>query len=142
MTLDATERTAKAAREMAERAVREAKENADWWIGEWLKFPTISCDDEGVWHYWDVPADTGVYADDWRTGESLARDTVAQMQRFLAGSSALRRIVKDMNPDSTVGQGFITRIEDMLSNPQLYLASLEPGSVQAKLDALAATEKS
>ena len=142
MTLDATERTAKAAREMAEQAVEDAKANAEWWIAEWLKFPTISCDQQGVWHYWDVPADTGIYADDWRVGEGLARDTVAQMQRFLAGSSALRRIVREMDPDSTVGQGFITRIEDMLSNPQLYLASLEPGSVQAKLEALAAAEES
>ena len=141
MTLDATERTAKAAREMAERAVKDAQESAEWWLGEWLKFPTISRDEEGVWHYWDVPADTGVYVEDWRIGEGLARDTVAQMQRFLAGSSALRRIVKDMDPDSNVGQGFMTRIEDMLSNPDLYLASLEPGAVQAKLQALAAAEK-
>ena len=118
-------------------AVEEAEANAEWWNSEWLKFPTISLDDEGHWHYWDVPEDTGVYNDDWRIGEGLARDTVAQMQRFMAGSSALRRIMHEIDFNSTVAQGFLTRIEDMLARPDLYLDSLEPGSVQAKLKALA-----
>jgi hypothetical protein len=118
-------------------AVQEAEANAEWWNQEWLKFPTISLDDDGHWHYWDVPADTGVYNVDWRIGEGLARDTVAQMQRFMAGSSALRRILREIDFNSTVAQGFLTRIEDMLAKPDLYLESLEPGSVQAKLEALA-----
>ena len=118
-------------------AVEAAEANAEWWTSEWLKFPTVSLDEDGRWRYWDVPADTGVYNDDWRIGEGLARDTVAQMQRFMAGSSALRRILREIDFDSTVGQGFITRIEDMLSNPDLYLESLEPGSVRDKLRALA-----
>jgi len=118
-------------------AVQEAEANAEWWHQEWLKFPTISHDEDGHWHYWDVPADSGVYSDDWRTGEGLARDTVAQMQRFMAGSSALRRIMHEIDFNSTVAQGFLTRIEDMLANPDLYLESLEPGSVEAKLKALA-----
>ncbi len=125
-------------REIAAEAVQATEANTAWWNEEWLKFPTISLDDDGQWHYWDVPADSGVYSEDWRTGEGLARDTVAQMQRFMAGSSALRRIMKAIDLDSTLGQGFITRIEDMLAKPDLYLASLEPGSVQAKLKALAA----
>ena len=123
-------------------AVEAAEANAEWWTSEWLKFPTVSLDDQGRWHYWDVPADTGVYNDDWRIGEGLARDTVAQMQRFMAGSSALRRILREIDFDSTVGQGFITRVEDMLSNPDLYLESLEPGSVRDKLRALAARDQS
>ena len=114
-------------------AVAEAEDNAAWWTEEWLKFPTISLDGDGGWHYWDVPEDSGIYSDDWRTGESLARDTVSQMQAFQSGSSALRRILSEIDFDSTVGQGFITRIEDMLTNPGVYLDSLEPGSVQAKL---------
>ena len=128
-------------REIAAEAVQATEANTAWWNEEWLKFPTISLDDEGQWRYWDVPADSGVYSEDWRTGEGLARDTVAQMQRFMAGSSALRRIMKEIDLDSTVGQGFITRIEDMLANPELYLESLEPGSVQAKLKALAAGDE-
>ncbi len=127
--------------EILEAAEEAAEANAAWWRTEWLKFPTISLDDDGLWHYWDVPSDTGVYSEDWRTGEGLARDTVAQMQRFMAGSSAIRHIMKEIDFDSTVGQGFITRIEDMLAKPELYLESLEPGSVQAKLKALAAGEE-
>ena len=113
--------------------VQGAEANAEWWNQEWLKFPTISLDDEGQWHYWDVTEDSGVYSDDWKLGEGLARDTVAQMQRFPDGSSALRRIMREIDFNSTVAQGFLTRIEDMLTNPQVYLDSLEPGSVQRKL---------
>ena len=127
-------------RDIEQQATEAAEANVEWWNQEWLKFPTISLDEDGLWHYWDVPNDSGVYSDDWRVGEGLARDTVAQMQRFMAGSSALRRIFREIDFDSTVGQGFVTRIEDMLANPDLYLDSLEPGSVQAKLEALAAKE--
>jgi hypothetical protein len=117
----------------SESAVEEAEASADWWTEQWLKFPTVSLDGEGQWHYWDVPEDSGVYADDWRVGEGLARDTVAQMQSFESGSSALRRIIREIDLESTVGQGFVTRIEDMLTRPEVYLDSLEPGSVQRKL---------
>ena len=113
--------------------VQGAEASAEWWNQEWLKFPTISLDDEGQWHYWDVAEDSGVYSDDWKLGEGMARDTVAQMQRFPDGSSALRRIMREIDFNSTVAQGFLTRIEDMLTNPQVYLDSLEPGSVQRKL---------
>jgi hypothetical protein len=82
-----------------------------------------------------VPPDSGVYGDDWQLGESLARETVAQMQRFTAGSSALRRALREMDFNSTIAQGFMNRIEDMLTNPNLYLESLEPGAVRAKLKA-------
>ncbi len=124
--------------DQADKAALEAQANAEWWNQEWLRFPTISLDPDGQWHYWDVPADSGVYGDDWQVGEGLARDTVAQMQRFMAGSSAIRHIMKEIDLDSTLGQGFMTRLEDMLAKPELYLESLEPGSVQAKLKALAA----
>jgi hypothetical protein len=127
-------------RDIEQQATEATEANTEWWNQEWLKFPTISLDDDGLWHYWDVPDDSGVYADDWQVGEGLARDTVAQMQRFMAGSSALRRIFREIDFDSTVGQGFVTRIEDMLANPDLYLDSLEPGSVRAKLKALAAKD--
>ena len=121
------------AEEWVEAAEQTAEANADWWQGEWLKFPTISLDTEGQWHYWDVAEDSGVYSEDWRRGEALARDTVAQMQRFESGSSALRRILREIDFESTVAQGFMTRIEDMLTRPEVYLESLEPGAVQAKL---------
>lgn len=114
-------------------AVEEAEASADWWNQQWLKFPTVSVDDQGQWHYWDVPADSGVYADDWRQGEAFARDTVAHMQAFESGNSVLRRIMRDIDLESTIGQGFVTRIEDMLTHPEVYLESLEPGSVQRKL---------
>ena len=131
------ENTAKQETDVQRAAVEEAEANAEWWNQEWLKFPTISLDDDGHWHYWDVPDDTGVYNVDWRVGEGLARDTVAQMQRFMAGSSALRRIMREIDFNSTVAQGFLTRIEDMLAKPDLYLESLEPGAVEAKLKAMA-----
>lgn len=117
----------------SEAAVEAAEASADWWTEQWLLFPTVSLDEEGQWHYWDVPEDSGVYADDWRVGEGLARDTVAQMQKFEAGSSVLRRIMREIDLESTVGQGFVTRIEDMLTRPEVYLDSLEPGSVQRKM---------
>ena len=121
-----------------EQATQAAEASAEAWNEDWLKFPTVSLDADGQWHYWDVTGDTGIYSEDWRVGESLARDTVAQMQRFHAGSSVLRRIMPEIDFDSTVGQGFMTRIEDMLTKPDIYLESLEPGSVRAKLRALAA----
>ena len=123
--------------QVQDEALSKAEADSAWWTEQWLAFPTVSLDGEGQWHYWDVPEDSGVYNDDWRTGESMARDTVAQMQKFMAGRTALRRILREMDFESTVGQGFLTRLEDMLANPDLYLDSLEPGSVQAKLEALA-----
>ena len=127
----------KALAEEAERLVEEAEKASEeatrLWNEEWLKFPTISLDEEGTWHYWVVPEDTHVYATDWQVGEALARDTVAQMQHFPAGSSALRRILRQIDQDSLVAQGFLARLEDMLTNPAVYLESLEPGSVRAKL---------
>ncbi len=110
-----------------------ARADAKWWQEEWLKFPTVSLDEEGNWRYWNVPADTGVYSQDRTLGEALARDTVAQMQRFPEGSSVLRRIIRDIDHNSIAAQGFVNRIEDMLTNPDIYLDSLEPGSVRAKL---------
>lgn len=118
-----------------EAAVEQAEESEAWWNEQWLAFPSVSYDEDAGWRYWDVSDDTGVYAGDWAIGESLARDTVAHMQRFPAGSSVLRRIMCEIDFDSTVAQGFLTRIEDMLTNPDLYLESLEPGSVRAKLRA-------
>ena len=110
-----------------------AEADAKWWNEEWLKFPTVSLDDEGKWHYWDVTEDSRVYSDDRALGEALARDTVAQMQRFPEGGSVLRRIMRKIDRDSIVAQGFFNRLEDMLIKPEVYLESLEPGSVQAKL---------
>lgn len=116
-------------------ALAKARANEAAWTQQWLAFPTVSQDAEGGWHYWDVPADSGVYSEDWAVGEGLARDTVKHMQAFHAGASVLRRILREIDFESTVAQGFLTRIEDMLTNPGLYLESLEPGSVRAKLRA-------
>ena len=107
--------------------------NAKWWREEWLKFPTVSLDDKGKWRYWDVPADAGVYSEGRSLGETLARDTVAQMQRFPEGGAVLRRIMRDIDHNSIAAQGFFNRLEDMLTRPDIYLESLEPGAVQAKL---------
>ncbi len=114
-------------------AEEKAKADAKWWQEEWLKFPTVSLSEDGTWRYWDVPADDGVYSEGRSLGEALARDTVAQMQRFPEGSSVLRRIMRDIDHDSIAAQGFFNRLEDMLTRPDIYLDSLEPGSVQAKL---------
>ena len=132
---DEADKTTQATAETEDAAVEKAEADAESWNQEWRKFPTISLDDEGQWHYWDVVPDSGVYSDDWQLGESLARDTVAQMQRFTAGSSALRRMLREMDFNSTIAQGFMNRIEDMLTNPDLYLDSLEPGAERAKLEA-------
>ena len=114
-------------------AEKNAKADAEWWQEAWLKFPTVSLNEDGTWRYWDVPADDGVYSEGRSLGESLARDTVAQMQRFPEGSSVLRRILREIDHDSIAAQGFLNRLEDMLTRPDIYLDSLEPGAVQAKL---------
>jgi len=116
-------------------ALGKAKRDEAAWNQLWLEFPTVSQDNQGTWHYWDVPEDTGVYSVDWAVGEALARDTVAHMQAFQSGATVLRRIMREIDFESTVAQGFLTRIEDMLTNPALYLESLEPGAVRAKLRA-------
>lgn len=118
-----------------EAAIEKAHADEAWWNEQWLTFPTVGRDDDGAWFYWGVPEDTGVHSEDWTLGEGLARDTVAQMQRFPAGSSVLRRIMREIDHDSTIAQGFLTRIEDMLTRPEVYLESLEPGAVRAKLRA-------
>jgi hypothetical protein len=112
---------------------KKAKADAKWWQEEWLKFPTVTLSEDGTWCYWDVPADDGVYSQGRSLGEALARDTVAQMQRFPEGSSVLRRIMRDIDHDSIAAQGFFNRLEDMLTRPDIYLDSLEPGAVRAKL---------
>ncbi len=107
--------------------------DANWWNEEWLKFPTVSLDEEGKLHYWDVTGGSRIYSDDRALDEALARDTVAQMQRFPEGSPVLRRLMREIDHNSIVAQGFFNRLEDMLTTPEVYLDSLEPGSVQAKL---------
>ncbi len=89
------------------------------------------------WAEWPAPrrllGGSRIYSDDQALGEALARDTVAQMQRFPEGSSVLRRLMREIDHNSIVAQGFFNRLEDMLTKPEVYLESLEPGSVQAKL---------
>ncbi len=137
MTVDPPEATA-----TLEQHRQKAAADAEAWNEEWSRFPTVSQDGEGNKRYWAVPEDSGVFQGDWAKGEDLARQTVAQMQRFHAGSSVLRLILREIDFESTIGQGFITRIEDMLTRPELYLDSLEPGAVRAKLKAHAEAEKS
>jgi len=115
-------------REIVTAAQRETRAGADWWNQEWLKFPTIRRDGEGNWLYWDVQQASGIYGQDWALGEKLARDTVVQMQRFAAGSSALRRILREIDFNSTIAQGFLNGIEDMLANPSVYLEALDSES--------------
>lgn len=111
----------------------ESATDETWWTNQWLAFPTVTLDQDGLWHYWNVPDDSGVYSEDWAVGEGLARDTVAQMQAFREGSTVLRRIIKELDLNSTIAQGFLTRIEDMLARPDVYLVSLEPGAVRRQM---------
>src|SRR3546814_15802807 len=101
-------------RQEEDEAVRAAARASTWWEEEWLKFPSVSKQPDGSWRYWCVPADSGVYQDDWPLGERLARETVAQMRRFPDGSTVLARSLLEMDPDATVGQGFLTAIDEML----------------------------
>lgn len=105
-------------RQENETAVEEAAKAADWWDAEWLKFPSVTHDGEGGWRYWEVPDDSGVYEDDWPLGERLAKETIAQMRRFPEGSTVLRRILREMDPETTVGQGFLTALEDCICYPE------------------------
>ncbi len=50
-----------------------AESDAKWRNQEWLKFPTVSLDDEGNWHYWDVTEGSRICSDDRSVGEALAR---------------------------------------------------------------------
>ncbi len=132
---DSDEIPAQSDAEIETAAVAKAKEDEAAWNAQWLLFPSVSQDHEGAWRYWDVPEDTGVYNDDWAIGERLARETVAHMQDFQSGNNVLRRIMREIDFETAVAQGFLTRIEDMLTNPSLYLDSLDPGAVGAKLRA-------
>ncbi len=102
------------------KSVTAAESAERWWVEQWSAFPTYSVDDEGTPHYWSVPEDSGVYQDDWPLGEKLAEDTVRQMRRFPEGSTVLRHILKEIDRDSTIAQGFLNRLEDILISPDLY----------------------
>lgn len=102
------------------KSVEEAERAERWWAEEWSKFPTFSQDDEGTPHYWSVPEDSGVYQDDWPLGEKLAEETIRQMRRFPEGSTVLRHILKEIDQSSTIAQGFLNRLEDILISPELY----------------------
>jgi hypothetical protein len=67
-----------------------------------------------------VAPDSGVYQDDWPRGERLARETLAHMRRFPEGASVLRRILARIDYDSTVAQGFVNHLEEVLARPALY----------------------
>ena len=100
-----------------------ASQRERWWREQWLAFPTVAPRDDGGFDFWAVEPDTGVYQDDWPRGERLARDTIAHMQAFPEGSSVLRRILRDMEHDSTVAQGFLNHLEEALAHPQTYLVA-------------------
>jgi hypothetical protein len=102
------------------KSVEEAARAERWWVEEWSKFPTYSLDTEGTPQYWSVPEDTGVYQDDWPLGEKLAEDTIRQMRCFPEGSTILRHILREMDQTSTIAQGFLNRLEDILISPELY----------------------
>ena len=99
-------------------ACEAARAGQDWWQRQWLAFPSVSRDAEGGYRYWDVPADSGVFSEDWALGEDLARGTLAQMRRFPEGSSVLRRALKQMDLESAVAQGFLNHLEERLAGSQ------------------------
>ena len=86
--------------------VREAQDTQAWWREQWLAFPTVA-EHDGV-------------LDFWPRGERLARETIAQMRRFPEGASVLRRILARLDHDSTVAQGFVNHLEEVLARPDLY----------------------
>lgn len=100
---------------MVEQATAEARKDQAWWERQWSRFPTFGRTPDGQPCFWQVPPDSGCYQDDWPLGERLARETVAQMRRFPEGSAVLRRILRDLNYNSTVGQGFLSALEEMLT---------------------------
>jgi len=104
-----------------EQATAEARKDQEWWERQWSRFPTFGRTPDGQPCFWQVPPDSGCYQDDWPLGEHLARETVAQMRRFPEGSAVLRRILRDLDYNSTVGQGFLSALEEMLtaSDPEL-----------------------
>src|SRR3546814_12987320 len=126
-------------RQEEDEAVRAAARASTWWEEEWLKFPSVSKQPDGSWRYWCVPADSGVYQDDWPLGERLARETVAQMRRFPEGSTVLRRILRELDPESTVGQGSLPAIEEMLCQSGPRVQPPLPPVVPLALDPRAAT---
>jgi hypothetical protein len=99
----------------AEAAPSDWQAAAARWDKEWSRFPTVDWCDDGPRSFWKVPPDSGVYAVDRALGERLAEQTVAQMRRFPEGASVLRRILREMYLDSTVGQGFIDKLENILA---------------------------
>src|SRR3546814_18828277 len=90
-------------RQEEDEAVRAAARASTWWEEEWLKFPSVSKQPDGSWRNWVVPAASGVYKDDWPHAVRLARETVAQRRRLPEGSTVLRRTLREMKQDSTVG---------------------------------------
>lgn len=123
-----TEIQIQAADEMVHAAEEAAQDAAQHWEDQWLSFPTVSRDEHGNWRYWEVHPDSGVYQDDWPRGDRLARETILQMQRFPEGASVLRRILREIDLESTVAQGFLNRIEDALVYPRAFL----PESLELK----------
>lgn len=99
---------------------RDVEAQQRWWHEQWLRFPSVREDADGGLDFWAVAPDTGVYQDDWPRGERLARETLAHMRRFPEGASVLRRILARIDVDSTVAQGFINHIEEVLARPHLY----------------------
>ena len=100
--------------ELVDQACKEAEASMEWWEEQWSQFPTVGVDAEGARSFWCVPRDTGCYQDDWPLGERLAEQTLTQMQRFPEGSAVLRRVLRDLDYSSTVGQGFLSKLEETL----------------------------
>lgn len=92
-------------------------------------FPTVGVCEDGWRSYWIVPPDTGSLERDWATGERLARETVARMQREPEKSWVLRRVLRDLDYDSDVGQGFLGWLEDRLTWPEGASGNAGPASV-------------
>jgi hypothetical protein len=99
---------------------RDVDAQQTWWREQWLRFPTVREDAGGGLDFWAVAPDSGVYQDDWPRGERLARETLAHMRRFPEGASVLRRILARIDYDSTVAQGFVNHLEEVLARPHLY----------------------
>ena len=96
------------------QACEDARSSMGWWDEEWSRFPTVGPGSQGTRSFWCVPQDSGCYQDDWPLGERLAEQTFAQMRRFPEGSAVLRRVLRDLDYNSTVGQGFLSKLEETL----------------------------
>ncbi len=87
---------------------------ASGWARILDQLPTVAEGSDGHWHYWEVDDDCGCPVTDLERGEQLGRETVAVLRAHPEGACVLRRILRDIDLDSQVAQGFLSALEAAL----------------------------